>query len=246
MLQFLGDIMQNYNHEDALKINFALSYPFFRPDYDFVLHKGREIILDAPALQMSIQDILERYVSDVSPDLSRSLRPIIACGSNASPVQLHRKFSNRGLFVCLRRRLNDHVVGYARQIANYGSIPATLEPMQGQCCDVSLLFVDQESADKMDQSEAIGECYNLLEVNKRDFENIPLDVADTITAYQSATGCLSCSDGNILDCSSVNQWDVQKLVKLQIGESVNVFDFILQNINDRDLRDTREKKIQGM
>jgi hypothetical protein len=111
---------------------------------------------------------LERYVfADIGepPPFSIEGRvPVLALGSNASPLQLRRKFADRkGHIPVSRAVLFDHVVVYSAHFTRYGSLPATLHRHPGAIAFVALTWLDAEQLRTMHDSESVGVNYDYVE-----------------------------------------------------------------------------------
>eukprot|EP01059_Diplonema_ambulator_P010114 TRINITY_DN20101_c0_g1_i1.p1 TRINITY_DN20101_c0_g1~~TRINITY_DN20101_c0_g1_i1.p1 ORF type:complete len:268 (+),score=30.27 TRINITY_DN20101_c0_g1_i1:35-805(+) len=127
--------MAEYDEEDLQKLEFATSYPFPRPTSTYLFHCGTgavEKLTDWEGF-LSGEDGVERT-------------PVIACGSNAAPQQLKRKFNGEdGVIPVVKAVLYDHDSVYCPLLASYGSVTATLarSPASELDCHVTLLTPGQ-------------------------------------------------------------------------------------------------------
>jgi hypothetical protein len=140
---------------------------------------------------------LERYVfagSGEAPAFSVEGRlPVLALGSNASPVQLRRKFADLpGHIPVSRAMLFDHVVVYSAHFSRYGSIPATLHQHQGGVAFVALTWLDAQQLARMHETESLGVNYDYVEVADVRLEHDGEAIAATVPvgAYVSRFGPL--------------------------------------------------------
>lgn len=111
---------------------------------------------------------LDRYVfagtGEPPPFSIEGRLPVLALGSNASPVQLQRKFAkSAGHIPVSRAVLFDHVVVYSAHFTRYGSLPATLHRHQGAVVFVALTWLDADQLQTMHDSEAVGVNYDYVE-----------------------------------------------------------------------------------
>jgi len=112
---------------------------------------------------------LERYVfatSDDVPDFSIDNRkPVLALGSNASPLQLRRKFAGfAGHIPVSRAVLFDHVVVYSAHFTRYGALPATLHRHEGAIAFVAITWLDEQQLARMHETESVGVNYDYVEI----------------------------------------------------------------------------------
>jgi hypothetical protein len=140
---------------------------------------------------------LERYVftgSGEPPPFSIEGRlPVLALGSNASPLQLRRKFADLpGHIPVSRAVLFDHVVVYSAHFSSYGAIPATLHQHPGGIAFVALTWLDPEQLARMHESESVGVNYDYVEVAdiRLEHDGGGIAVSLPVGAYASRAGPL--------------------------------------------------------
>lgn len=140
---------------------------------------------------------LERFVfvgQGEAPAFSIEGRlPVLALGSNGSPLQLRRKFADLpGHIPVSRAVLFDHVVVYSAHFARYGAIPATLHRHPGGIAFVALTWLDDRQLARMHESESLGVNYDYVEVEDVRLEHDGGIVADQLPvgAYVSRFGPL--------------------------------------------------------
>eukprot|EP00741_Cyanophora_paradoxa_P025215 tig00000350_g24340.t1 len=96
-------------------------------------------------------------------DLARRT-PVLGYGSNASPVQLERKFMGGGarcVIPVMRAYLRDFDSVYTMIVTSYGSIPAGLQVSPGTDVCVYITYLDEPQLERMHETEG-GYRYSLL------------------------------------------------------------------------------------
>src|ERR1700687_4116749 len=113
---------------EGLRAPDPLQYPFDVPDGPYIWHCGVREEIDAAHLE----DPFELRVA--------GRVPVLAIGSNSSPSQLSRKFTDPSFndpkspdsrILVYRARVPDMDIVYAAHIASYGSLPATIMSKPG-------------------------------------------------------------------------------------------------------------------
>jgi hypothetical protein len=98
-------------------------------------------------------DAIEPLVGDVPAGGRFAL---VACGSNAAPVQLQRKFADHDVdpeMVVARATIAGAASVYSCHVSRYGAIPATLMGRPGASTDLFVLFVDADQLRVLEASE---------------------------------------------------------------------------------------------
>ena len=153
-------------------ISRALDYPYFSPAYDFVLDKGSVARLqDKNSLTGRI--------------------PVLAIGSNRSPEQLLRKFSERDVIPVTSVQLCGYDVVYAAHMASYGSIPAVLTCSPGTVIDIGINWLSRIQLERMHETEAIGINYNFGIASKLNILSGNEHKIHNVGCYLGIHGCLS-------------------------------------------------------
>ncbi|GGD17013.1 hypothetical protein [Aquisalinus flavus] len=250
----------DFRRVDPRDINFALSYPFAVPGGSYVYVDGHAMALADTAssdmmawivhhrgIQRTLGDVVHRTAhADMALD---RLTPIVAAGSNASPMQLLRKFQQRRDIIvpCLKMPVRDWTVTYARHIAPYGSIPASLERAPGETTQLFVNFLDAEAMDGMHGTESIGTYYQLAEVSLPEADSAPWASGMKAHAYTSHTGHLPFRPGGLETSdrrfAPRSQWQIQDIVIDLLGEDVSVMEFIARNMSDEAVRLQRERRL---
>lgn len=124
----------------------ALGYPYPAHAADFLFRDG------------AAQPLPPDYALD-------GLTPVVAVGSNRSPVQLARKFAGMTVAVPVTRMpARDVDVVHAAHIAGYGAVPATLAASPGTTVELWITWLDPAALAHMDATEAVGVNYDRVSV----------------------------------------------------------------------------------
>lgn len=79
---------------------------------------------------------------------------VLGLGSNASPIQLARKFGTSGHAIpVIQCVLQGWDVVYAAHVSFYAAATATLAPCPGASCEVALLLLDEDQTAAIDATE---------------------------------------------------------------------------------------------
>ncbi|HEY9078415.1 hypothetical protein [Magnetovibrio sp.] len=159
-------------------IRFAKSYPFDIPDSSYVLDKN-----GWNALPVGGHERDGRHA-------------VIASGSNASPVQLARKYQNHDHLLdqpvyVTRAILCDFDAVYSAHFSSYGSIPATLAHAPGAQSRVFVTWLTDAQLERMHETEAVGVNYDYTRLHGIDLTIEDGMTLDTAHAYLSRRGCLN-------------------------------------------------------
>lgn len=166
----------------------ALDYPYVRPDTSFVCGGGGW----SPA---SDAEIIAR---------SEGRTAVVACGSNASPLQLQRKFAGTvGAVPVLRTGIVGFDAVYAAQVTSYGAIPCTLLASAGTTVMAAVTFLTDDQLAIMDATEVLGIDYERTTLDAElaaELTGEPL----TLQVYASVTGLVHDNDGSAIALSAVD------------------------------------------
>ena len=238
-------------------MQWALSYPFARPPQDYVFIDGESysIVSHGASVFDSVLDVHgdERALEEVlgAQRMERleaqMLHPVLAIGSNASPVQMRRKFHGDpdGVFIpVLRADVRDASIRFMNRIAAYCSIAVTTTPEPGSTCVAAVTFLPEREREVIDGSEALGKVYDTIEV--------AVDLADASwrvgSGSEAAYRCLSgdiglgaaTAENKGSAVPNATQWDAQQTAIRMLGLSMSVEEFVLQNLRDPKLRRERD------
>ena len=156
------------------RIRHAKSYPFSIPERSYVYDNGTTRRLD-------------------HAEIRRHGRvPVLAAGSNQSPLQIHRKFADLAGDIVIpsqRGRLHDFDVVYAAHLTSYGSVPATFQASPGTAVTVFVLWLDEVQLARMHETEG-NYTYDRLDDIRIQFDGGGGGLEGAY-AYSSRVGCLN-------------------------------------------------------
>lgn len=215
-------------------VRHALSYPFEIPTRSYIVAgDGFEELKD----------------SAPPPDVS-GRRPVLALGSNQSPLQLTRKFKDLDLgpIPVIRARLKDFDVVYSAHVAAYGSIPATLHHCPGAQVTVFVNWLDPAQEARMHETEvAIGNYH----FGRLDAITLAMEVGDDLASayvYVSRRGALMHNGAPVALAAmeaenrvwpSLGQQEIQARVRDRLAPGAALDAFIETAITDASIRKAR-------
>ncbi len=214
----------------------ALGYPYPRPNHSFLFSDGK----------------FESFPSG-STDFS-ALTPVIACGSNAAPEQLARKFAHipASQIPVTKIHLRDFVCSFSAHLTAYGSVPATLSYSPGQQITGHITWLTGSQLERMHATEALGVNYRFSRLDNVLCECEGYGPLNTIYAYISKHGHFGPHNEPILirefsnsnaPFRSATQREVQNQIIELFNEEISLDEFILSNIKDKDLRKHHIQKL---
>lgn len=248
----------------------ALNYPYWRPKESYVYDSGSILKLTSPCtgdLKRSIVDAdgsrlsLEEYACRAGWPVAEleSLRtPLLAHGSNASPVQLSLKFPGRGgyrtVIPVIRGTLKNYTVVYAAQFSKYGAIPATLAYEDGAHTDIFMCMVTEKQLQEFNLSEGLGDRYDLLRLPKGTATLVDDTLVASPAAYIATGGALFAGNhywrvrnaGNARHEPdlTVDQRRIQQIVMELLNDPREVEEFIVDLLNDPNVRKERNRLLK--
>lgn len=212
----------------------ASQYPYQIPDRSYIMEDGTHRLVDHDQLLEGLE----------------GRNPILAVGSNLSPQQLGRKFPGTGDSVIpvtkIHLRHFDSV--YSTHFSSYGSIPATLFPVQGTEVSLFINWLNPAQESRMHTTEIASENYRFCRLNNIEctIDNGP--TLDHLYVYLSSRGALSIN-GSPVPLSAIkaqdrrwaalDQMGIQDHARAAMAPDQNVDDFIHANISNPDLRRQR-------
>lgn len=225
----------NSNSEKILRIEKALGYPYRRPESSFTFHSNAPLDFGIPAS-------------------TEGRVPVLACGSNAAPDQLMRKFPmpTEQIVPVTCAKLQDFICVYSAHIAGYGAIPATLFWQPGSETNCHITWLSEKQLQRMHETEAIGVNYRFSRLTGISLECERTGSMTDIYAYISNFGSLQIDGqpvpikGLTQDTSfhlSMSQQEVQEKVSQLIFQLTSSTEFITQNIDNPVLRRRRTVKL---
>ena len=203
------------------------------------------------------------FENDHISELSSSTRlpslknrsPVLAVGSNQSPLQLSRKFSgkNWGPIPVLRARLHDFDAAYSPHITGYGAIPATLQDAKNSKTTFFINWLDDAQLNRMHETEMTGSNYSFGVLTDLNIEVETGPCLEEVFTYTSKHGVLCDPDGPIFVAeiestnpsrSRLTQFEVQTFARDKISQNTDIDQFILSSINDPKIRRQRSRKLK--
>ena len=219
----------------------AKNYPYPIPNSSYIFQDGR------------VSEITtRRRVIDLN-----KRTPVLAVGSNQSPIQLGRKFQGRnwGPIPVLRIRLHGFDVAYSAHIASYGAIPATLQESQNVQATLFVNWLDEAQLTRMHHTEITDGNYGFgLLVNL----NIDVETGPSLNkvfTYVSKHGTLCDMIGPILVSKvssrkrrrpGFSQLEVQKFARDKIAPDFGINQFIQTSIDYPEIRLQRSERLKVM
>ncbi|MEQ8667008.1 MAG: hypothetical protein RIC16_14910 [Rhodospirillales bacterium] len=218
----------------------AAGYPYVLLDRSFIMDGGTH-----------------RYLEPGDPLADFTGRkPVLAVGSNMSPLQLARKFPNaeHGAIPVTRVRLRDFDSVYSTHFTSYGAIPATLYPSPGTVVTLFITWLNAEQEDRMHETEVASENYGFCRLDdiEMEIEAGPAGGASTgldyLFAYVSSRGALEIGGEPVPLAEvpaenrrwrAVGQLDMQGHAQRLLAPDMTLHDFIRENIADAERRRER-------
>ena len=220
--------------EPPERVAFALAYPFDVPGECFVIERGEA----------------RAWTRDV-PLGARVA--VVACGSNAAPQQLARKFAGLpGPVPTLRARLQDHVVAYAAKFSAYGSVPVTVFPDKGVTAHVFVNLLDARQLERMNETEGLGRDYEIVAIAPEAVEGPAGERFSRVHTYASRAGVLNHGGRPIalsdvphepLPAPAMSQMQVQTHVSGLLGHEGPLEAFVHDTIHCADTRKARMRAL---
>ncbi|MEL6316866.1 MAG: hypothetical protein AAFR16_04405, partial [Pseudomonadota bacterium] len=238
------------------RVNFALSYPFAAPEGDYAHVDGAAYELVELGPPEALAEWTVRRGAGAAPlgavlkaagapvPRFEALTAVIASGSNASPLQLTRKFDPLPprLSLCLRAEVAGARSVYAAHIAPYGSMPAAFSRQEGARERMVVNFLAAEPLALMHETESLGVAYELAEA-EAEVARGGFSWRGRALAYACVTGLLRRKgDPAPLALAELSQWGAQQAAIDLLEEATPVQTFVLQNILEPELRRARERR----
>lgn len=208
----------------------AKAYPFPAPTFSYVFEMGRW-----SPLHHNTFDIVDRT-------------PVLAAGSNQSPEQLARKYSNKldiGPIPVIRGQLTNFDVVYAAHVAGYGSIPATFQSSPGTTVTVFVIWLTDFQLEIMHATEQNYNYDRLTGINlKIEFGPKPPEVfayTAKVGCYNHKKSCLSLTEipADNRKFASATQSEAQVFLRDKLSIGTDIDQFIAEQIADHSLRADR-------
>ncbi len=218
----------------------ARGYPYQIPERSYVMTNGDHAVVD----------------HDGHLDGLEARRPVLAVGSNMSPMQLARKFPapHGGTIPVTKIRLLHFDSVYSTHFTSYGAIPATLFPSPDTEVTLFVTWLDKEQERHMHTTEIASENYHFCRLGdiQAKVENGP-DL-DHLYFYQSSRGALPI-DGEPVPLAAVeatnrrwkamSQDEIQEQARQDLAAHLNFAAFIEDNIENAETRRSRTDKMHA-
>lgn len=212
----------------------ALGYPYPIPDASYVVDRGDVRPLDAGSI--------DAY--------RRARTPVLAIGSNQSPMQIARKYPEPDWapVACERCVLEDFDTVYSAHITGYGSIAAALHPSPGTRVTLYINWLDDAQLERMHTTELGNENYAFSRLDGiRIMTELGLDMT-AVHFYRSNAGTYA-PDGAPVPlvevAAAARRWHAldQRAMQSQIHATTShglcFDDFILSSIDNAPERQRR-------
>ncbi|MCC3304686.1 hypothetical protein [Sneathiella sp. HT1-7] len=209
----------------------ALGYPYPRPAGSFLFSGGA--------------------AQDLPPETDFGGRiPVLACGSNGSPVQLLRKYgTSPDLHIPVTAaKLHDICCSYSAHFSGYGSVAAALHAAPGAITNAHITWLNEQELTRMHETEAIGQNYRFVRMDGIDISCTQHGTIDTVHAYISLHGSLLLDGSPVIlggiGCEGapfpiLDQQALQSHLRDSLAPGMDLHDFIRQNITDANIRAKR-------
>ena len=205
----------------------AKAYPFPAPDHSYVFEDGNWSPLENDGFDMT------------------GRTPVLAAGSNQSPEQLARKYSDLpgiGPIPVIRGRLGDFDVVYAAHLAGYGSMPATFQNSPGTTVSVFVAWFTDPQLERMHATEGNYSYDRLTDIwLQTDLGPSPQEVfayTAKVGCYNHNGGCLSLAEIPATDRKfpSATQSEAQGFLRDRLAVGADLDQFVADHIADNVVR----------
>ncbi len=250
---------------DHALVRRALTYPFDLAEGSFVLCAGDIFPLVAADVEdpRNSRIVVSEKIHSLADEFTRRIGhpmakagwvPVLASGSNASPVRLLEKFGDvpGATVLVVKGAVTQLVSVYSAHITRYGSISATLQHVEGARAHVFCLLVPQTLLPLLHKSEALGMNYDFYRLEGAQFETQEGATIGDLHAYLSRWGSLQIDGQNVglaafraagVTGPVMAQGDVMARVHGLLSPGETLHRFILTNIKDDALRKQRIKRL---
>jgi hypothetical protein len=209
----------------------AKAYPYPLLDTSYVVHPdGFDAIADGEAL----------------PDLA-GRTPVLASGSNQSPVRLGTKFVDTAdeTLPVVRSRIQDFDSVYSAHFSSYGSVPSTIQHAPGTAATLFVTWLTPKQLKRMHETEALGRNYDYVRLDGVSVTYADDGHLDSVFAYLSRRGCIV-EDGAPIPLARVpaenrrwtamEQEEIIDAMRRRLQPDTPLDAFIGQHIDDEDIR----------
>jgi hypothetical protein len=259
----------DYSCEELVQLGFT--YPFTREPGSYLFVNGvpypylevTENLLDdsvirlPDATEMSVRALLSAF--GLEPQINRLLTPVIGYGSDPSPAQLERKFSNSGfhgpaVIPVMKGRLRDYDIVWSPFFVSYGAMPSTIAPSPGTEVEIWVTWLDEDAVHRMNQSEGVGGLYAIGWLRDIQFE-LDGPHPKEMLVYVSCHGALTVG-GSVLALDAVpatnrtarpvDSAGALRTVLPTLGWRGSVFELLYANVISPSARAEHTRKIKDL
>lgn len=179
---------------------------------------------------------------------TRGRTPVLAVGSNQSPVRLAEKFGHDATHVIpvQRARLRDFDVVYSAHIASYGAVPAMLQTSMGSVVTVAVTWLTDAQLEIMNASEVSAANYDFAELEGLALAFDDGRVSGRAFAYVSTRGHLRHEEGGAIALKAMacerrrypalTTAEVLEVVRERLARELDAEDFVLRLARDAEYR----------
>ena len=250
----------------------AKAYPFGTPTSSYLFVRGEcwpvwsynernphKSIITTNNSSTTARELFAHKGVDIS-SLTAPRIPVLASGSNASPVRLKEKYADvldRTIIPVIRYSVANLLPVFSAKFASYGSITATLQQVPRSEVEMCVTFLTLPQLERMHETEAIGDEYDFDQLNKVPMRQIASEpfVQQTAYAYRSRHGVLSIKekqftlDASYRTCDKFPYKTQEQMLSsardlLRPGQDLDLF--ILHNITDEPTRRTHNELLRRL
>ena len=256
-------------HQEGLVAR-AKAYPFGTPASSYLFVQGEcwpvqlysekdpnKSSMATNKVATSAREVFADKDVDIS-SLAAPRIPVLASGSNASPIRLKEKYADvldRTIIPVIRYSVANLLPVFSAKFASYGSITATLQQVPQSEVEMYVTFLTLPQLERMHETEAIGDEYDFDQLNKVPMRQIASEpfVQRTPYAYRSRNGVLSIKekqftlDASYRTCDKFPYKTQEQMLSsardlLRPEQDLDLF--ILQNIADETTRQTHNELLR--
>ena len=222
--------------EDVFKR--AIGYPYPIPGCSYVYHDGA---FDKVARAADFPDVA-------------GLTPVLAVGSNQSPLQLARKFPGRDWapIPVSRVQLKDFDTVYSAHITGYGSIAATLCHMPGTTVHLFVNWLDEPHLRRMHETELGNENYEFGRLTDICLTAEAGPSLTDVSLYHGLRGIFALSGAPVplaevpashRQYEDMTQHQVQTCIRDSLEPEKPLETFVRESVDNPETRKTRTERI---
>lgn len=221
-------------------LNLALGYPYPLPDSSYVVHR---------------RTVTPMTAAD-APRFRENRTPVLAVGSNQSPEQVIRKFSDKDWppIPCERCHVHDFDSVYSAHVTGYGSIASCLHPAPGTRVTLFINWLHDEHMERMHATELGNENYVYAELGGIKIETEFGLELNKVFFYCTNAGAFI-PNGVPVPLAEIpaqnRQWealpqvDIQTHVQVRTAPDLDFDSFVLSSADDGETRNHRKSVMRG-